>query len=71
MHTLGHLNAIGVREIEVSCSACGEIFDVPISALDLPGTTYIREITMQRALPCTMCSAPGEVVPRQDEQELE
>ena len=68
MHTLIELSAIGVRDVQAFCPSCGEVFSMPIQSLALDELTDIRRITMLRTLPCPACDAPGEILPREDQE---
>lgn len=59
--TIDHVRSIGVRDLLVVCTECGERFTVPLAAIDLPGETPLTAIPKLRRLACVKCSAPAEV----------
>jgi len=62
MTMLLELLAVGVTFVELVCPNCGERFNVPIAALNLPADTLLSAITGLRAIPCPQCSALSKVV---------
>ncbi len=61
MNTIDFVTILGMRDIAVVCPECGEQYVVPTSSLDLPGDTWLVEITSRRPLPCPECSANGKI----------
>ena len=67
---LDNLVKQGLSSIVAQCVECDTKYEVPISALNLKGTTFVGDVPALRTLACPACSAPSRLI-LQDASKLE
>ena len=63
MQTLLELKSAGLTYVLARCVECKIVFEVPVSALQLPELTILSDICALRPIACPNCSAPALILP--------
>lgn len=60
-YMLDELKAWGLTTIRAHCVECATEFDIPLSAIELPGDTTLYGVAVLRPIACPACSAPARL----------